>query len=109
MNKTDALDILRLSVADFDRGRKMELATLLVTQCIPHSEVTWDPPFEAKIDSVLATVGFTRQQKLVFAIELLQYELSESEDEEDGLPTADDYENNCSDPDGYFIAINEGD
>jgi hypothetical protein len=83
MNETDALALLRSSVAKFDRSERLALATLLTVQCNPRfRQVTHeaDPPFDGGLDTALAATGdFNQQQKLAFAIELLQEQLSRDE------------------------------
>jgi hypothetical protein len=89
MNENDALTTLRSTVSQFDRSERLALATLLTTQCNPRfREVTYAayPPFKGWLNNALLAAGdFPQTAKLAFAIELLQHQLSE--DEEDTVDT----------------------
>jgi hypothetical protein len=92
MNETDALAVLRSTVSEFARSERLALATLLTVQCNPRfCQVTHeaDPPFDGGLDTALAAAGdFNQQQKLAFAIELLQEQLSRDEVIGDSRPTS---------------------
>ncbi len=82
MTETD-LTALRSAVSGFARSERLALATLLTVQCNPRFRQVIheaDPPFDGGLDSALAATGdFNQQQKLAFAIELLQEQLSRDE------------------------------
>jgi hypothetical protein len=104
MNQTDALTVLRSSVAQFDRSERLAFSALLITQCNPRFQATYtaEPPFGGTLDDALLASGdFPQTVKLAFAIELLQHQLSQDEEGgEDGLPDPEDYEDYL-DPYGY--------
>jgi hypothetical protein len=113
MNETDALALLRSSVAKFDRSEKLAFSALLVTQCNPRFQATYtaEPPFEGTLDSALLASGdFPQTTKLAFAIELLQHQLAQDEEEDggDGLPDPDDYEDYDLDSYGYNTPAIDG-
>jgi hypothetical protein len=82
----DALGLLRLLVAQFDRSEKLAFSALLITQCNPRFQAiyTAEPPFEGTLDrALLASSDFPQITKLAFAIELLEYQLSQDEEVKD--------------------------
>jgi hypothetical protein len=88
MNKTDSLALLRSSVSKFDRSERLALAVLLVGQCNPHfGQVigSTDIAFDGGLDRALVATGdFPQTEKLAMAIELLEYQLSQDEENEEG-------------------------
>jgi len=95
MDEKDALTFLRSSVAQLDRSEQLALAALLICQCNPRfRQVTHeaDPPFNGGLDTALVTTNdFPQQQKLAFAIEILQDQLSRDEVIGDSRPTPNYY------------------
>ena len=90
MSQNEALALLRSLVAHFNRSERLALAVLLVGQCNPgFGQVIGgtDLALDGGLDVALATINdFPQKQKLAFAIELLQYQLSQDEEEGgDGL------------------------
>jgi hypothetical protein len=97
MNQTEALALLRSNVSGFARSERLALTTLLTVQCNPRfRKVTYeaDPPFHGWLDAALAvTNNFNQQQKLTFASELLQEQLSGDEvTGYSGSPNPNNYE-----------------
>jgi hypothetical protein len=89
------IDALRAIVSQFDRSEKLAFAALLITQCNPRFQAiyTAEPPFGVMMDAALLASGdFSQNVKLAFAIEILQHQLSQDEEDEgDGLPDPDEY------------------
>ncbi len=83
MDEKDALTLLRSTVPKFARSERLALVTLLTFELNPRlSQIVYkaDPLFGREFDTALATIGnFSQQQKLAFAIELLQDQLSRDE------------------------------
>lgn len=94
--KTDNLTALRSAVARLDEDEKLALAAFLTLECT--SQVTF-PEFqdrgcysEALKNGFEASTGFSRVEKLAFAIELLLLCQDKEEDKGDELPDPSDYE-----------------
>ena len=96
MTETDDLTVLRSAVASFDEDEKLAFAGILGLDCA--SSFRWSVFREGQPLGVLEKMTQLSDQlpkaaKLAFAIELLQHQLSEDEEDEgDGLPDPDDYE-----------------
>ncbi len=83
MDEKDALTLLRSTVTGFDRGERLALATVLTFEVNPRlGQIAYKatPLFDHRFDTALVAAGnFNQQQKLAFAIEILQDQLSRDE------------------------------
>jgi hypothetical protein len=96
MNQSDALTVLRSSVAQLEQDEKLALAAFLALESTVYVSY---PAFQEKEGfredlqkAFEATTKFSRGTKLAFAIELLQHQLSKAqEDKNDGSDDCEDY------------------